>query len=153
MPEMPRGATFDDPAWFEPLLETLPTGHVFDGEIVALDDAGRPMFNDLLFHLRPAVYVPFDVLFADGEDVRGALLKERRAILPKVVQRYGLQRCEPVLGERAGRAWNYSAAIEQAPPPAQIMYPLGLVLPLLRWSSEKWAFQQPGYQIRPEFDC
>jgi ATP-dependent DNA ligase len=39
------------------------------------------------------------VLFADGEDVRGAPLKERHAILDKIVRRYGLQRCEPVLGE------------------------------------------------------
>jgi bifunctional non-homologous end joining protein LigD len=84
---------------FEPLLEMLPTGHVFDGEIVALDDAGRPVFNDLLFHCRPAVYVPFDVLFADGEDVRGAPLKERRAMLAKIVRRYWLQKSEPVLGE------------------------------------------------------
>ncbi len=48
----------------------LPAGYMFDGEIVALDAGGRPVFNDLLFGRRPAVYVAFDVLFADGEDVR-----------------------------------------------------------------------------------
>jgi hypothetical protein len=69
---------------------------------------GRPVFNDLLFHRRPAIYMPFDVLFADGADVRSALLKERRAILPKVVQRYGLQRCESVLGE--GTTWPSSVS-------------------------------------------
>jgi bifunctional non-homologous end joining protein LigD len=43
--------------------------------------------------------VPFDVLFADGADVRPAPLKERRAMLAKVVRRYRLQKAEPVLGE------------------------------------------------------
>src|SRR6266536_2706323 len=37
---------------FEPLLDTLPPGFVFDGEIVALDRDGRPRFNDLLFGRR-----------------------------------------------------------------------------------------------------
>jgi bifunctional non-homologous end joining protein LigD len=84
---------------FEPLLKTLPSGYVFDGEIVALDENGRPVFNNLMFHRRMPVYVAFDVLFADSEDVRGAPLKERRAILASTVRRYKLQRCEPVLGE------------------------------------------------------
>jgi ATP-dependent DNA ligase len=57
---------------FEALLDTLPAGYVFDGEIVALDDSGRPIFNDLFFGRRAPVYVAFDVLFADGEDVRDA---------------------------------------------------------------------------------
>ncbi len=37
---------------FEPLLDALPPGFVFDGEIVALDEDGRPRFNDLLFARR-----------------------------------------------------------------------------------------------------
>src|SRR5262249_30613749 len=61
---------------YEQLLEVLPAGYVFDGEIVALDEGGRPVFNDLMFGRRAPVYVAFDVLFADGEDVRGAPLKE-----------------------------------------------------------------------------
>jgi ATP-dependent DNA ligase len=32
---------------FEQVLDRLPKGHVFDGELVALDDAGRPLFNEL----------------------------------------------------------------------------------------------------------
>jgi len=89
-----RREPFDDPAWlfdlkldgflsptgrapdvveerqsvrrFERLLDGLPTGYVFDGEIVALDDDGRPVFNDLLFGRRPAVYVAFDVMVANS---------------------------------------------------------------------------------------
>jgi bifunctional non-homologous end joining protein LigD len=84
---------------FESLLEALPQGFVFDGEIVALDERGRPVFNDLLFGRREPTYVPFDVLVIDGEDVRGLPLKERKALLEKVVRRYGLERTEPFFGE------------------------------------------------------
>jgi len=31
---------------FQHLLDALPPGYVFDGEIVALDRDGRPVFND-----------------------------------------------------------------------------------------------------------
>ena len=68
---------------YEALLDALPAGYVFDGEIVALDDAGRPVFNALLFGRQLPVYVPFDLMVADGEDVRIAPLKERRAMLAK----------------------------------------------------------------------
>jgi ATP-dependent DNA ligase len=54
---------------FASALDTLPNGYVFDGELVALDDDGRPMFNDLMFGRREPVFVPFDVLVADGENV------------------------------------------------------------------------------------
>jgi bifunctional non-homologous end joining protein LigD len=84
---------------FEPLLDALPPGFVFDGEIVALDGDGRPMFNDLLFGRREPTYVAFDVLFVDGGDVRALPLKERKALLEKVVRRYGMQKSEPVLGD------------------------------------------------------
>ncbi len=75
---------------YEALLDALPAGYVFDGEIVALDDAGRPVFNALLFGRQLPVYVPFDLMVADGEDVRIAPLKERRAMLAKIVRRYRL---------------------------------------------------------------
>src|SRR6266516_2972224 len=84
---------------FETLLDALPPGFVFDGEIMALDEDGRPRFNDLLFGRREPVYVAFDVLFVDGEDVRVLPLKERKATLAKVVRRHGLQKSEPVLGD------------------------------------------------------
>ncbi len=41
----------------------------------------------------------FDVLFVDGEDVRALPLKERKALLEKVVRRYGMQGSEHVLGD------------------------------------------------------
>ncbi len=57
------------------------------------------MFNDLLFGRREPVYVAFDVLFVDGEDVRALPPKERKALLQKVARRYGMQKSEPVLGD------------------------------------------------------
>jgi bifunctional non-homologous end joining protein LigD len=57
------------------------------------------MFNDLLFGRREPVYVAFDILIADREDVRAAPLKKRKALLERVVRRYRMQKSEPVLGE------------------------------------------------------
>ncbi len=51
---------------FDALLSALPPGCVFDGEIVAPDRDGRPIFIDVMFNRRPAVFVTFDVLYADG---------------------------------------------------------------------------------------
>jgi bifunctional non-homologous end joining protein LigD len=84
---------------FERLLDALPVGCVFDGEIVPLDDGGRPVFNDLMFGRRAPTYVAFDVLIADGQDVRAMPLKDRRAMLARIARRYGLQNSEPVLGQ------------------------------------------------------
>jgi bifunctional non-homologous end joining protein LigD len=57
------------------------------------------MFNDLLFSRREPVYVAFDILFVQGEDVRSLPLKERKALLERIVRRHGMQRSEPVLGD------------------------------------------------------
>jgi len=51
---------------FELVLDVLPKGRVFDGELVVLNDAGRPLFNDLLFGRRRPTYVACDLLTADG---------------------------------------------------------------------------------------
>jgi ATP-dependent DNA ligase len=51
---------------FEAVLDRLPKSQMFDGEIVVLDDAGRPHFNELLFGRRRPTYVAFDLLMADA---------------------------------------------------------------------------------------
>jgi bifunctional non-homologous end joining protein LigD len=43
---------------FASVLDTLPPGYVFDSEIVALTDDGRPMFNDLMFGRRKPCSCP-----------------------------------------------------------------------------------------------
>jgi len=50
---------------FESLLDQLPEGYVFDGEIVVLDDAGRPGVQ------RPAVRAPRSGLHPVRFDGRG----------------------------------------------------------------------------------
>src|SRR5215204_2492659 len=58
---------------------------VIDGEIVALDDAGKPSFQLLQNRMgepRPVLlYYAFDVLYRDGYDLRGVGLEQRKTLL------------------------------------------------------------------------
>jgi bifunctional non-homologous end joining protein LigD len=76
-------------------LGTAVPSAVLDGEIVALDDAGRPSFPALaermhvrdahlaeeLAKARPATYMIFDVLRLDGSDLCDLAYKQRRSVL------------------------------------------------------------------------
>jgi bifunctional non-homologous end joining protein LigD len=63
---------------------------VVDGEVCALDAAGKPSFQLLQNRARGVrvVYFVFDVLF-DGEDVRGLPIEQRRERLASVVSSRG----------------------------------------------------------------
>jgi ATP-dependent DNA ligase len=67
------------------VLDLLPAGLVLDGKLVVLDDAGRPLFNELLFGHRRPTYVPFDLPIADGVDLRP--LRDRKARLARIGKR------------------------------------------------------------------
>jgi bifunctional non-homologous end joining protein LigD len=54
---------------------------VIDGEIVALDAAGRPRFQLLQAGSEDAIWYAFDLLWLDGQDLRGRPLEERRDLL------------------------------------------------------------------------
>jgi ATP-dependent DNA ligase len=54
---------------FEALLGALPPDPLLDGEIVALDETGRPVFADLMFRRQLPIFVAFDVLVDRGADV------------------------------------------------------------------------------------
>jgi bifunctional non-homologous end joining protein LigD len=60
---------------------------IIDGEVVAIDEIGRPQFYDLLRHSQAPAYVAFDLLWVDGADLRSLPLSERRqrlqAVLPE----------------------------------------------------------------------
>jgi bifunctional non-homologous end joining protein LigD len=60
---------------------------VLDGEIVALDEKGRPRFQLLQQGVHRERIFVFDVLWLDGRDLRRHTCDERRAILQKVLRR------------------------------------------------------------------
>lgn len=76
-----------------------PEPAVLDGELVALDETGRPSFSllqhrmnlvkaqDIAVEARrtPVTYYVFDLVEHDGEDVAALPLRERRALLERVV--------------------------------------------------------------------
>jgi bifunctional non-homologous end joining protein LigD len=65
-------------------LQNLPDESVIDGEIVALDEAGRPSFNLLQNHgstTASILYYVFDVMALKGRDVMGDPLTVRRELL------------------------------------------------------------------------
>jgi len=67
-------------------LKPLPNETVLDGEIVAVDQSGKPSF-DLLQNAgtAPVFYYVFDVLVLGGKDVTQQTLDARRALLKKKV--------------------------------------------------------------------
>ena len=73
---------------------------ILDGEIVALDEAGRPAFERLqprimasgaaavanLARTRPVTFFVFDLLYLDGWDLRNAPIVERKRLLTTVLK-------------------------------------------------------------------
>jgi len=74
-------------------LAALPDETVIDGEVVALDQSGRPSFNALQNYRSaqtPLLYYVFDVLMLNGRDVQTEHLQARRKILAdKVLPKLG----------------------------------------------------------------
>src|SRR5260370_41439911 len=69
-------------------LADLPAGTVIDGEVVAIDESGRPGFN-LLQNVRAEAsrirYYIFDLLCWEDRDLTRVPLVERRALLKSLV--------------------------------------------------------------------
>lgn len=65
----------------------MPDETVIDGEIVALDESGRPSFNALLngSPTTPLVYYVFDVIFLRGQELLNEPLTVRRKLLQDVL--------------------------------------------------------------------
>jgi bifunctional non-homologous end joining protein LigD len=60
---------------------------ILDGEVVRLDDDGRPLFNALLYRRGAPCFVAFDCLWLDGRDLRRLPLIERKRVLREIVPR------------------------------------------------------------------
>src|SRR5690349_7191482 len=70
-------------------LQHLPDGTVIDGEVVALDETGRPAFNALQNYgsaRAPLFYYVFDLIMLDGESLAAEPLSHRRKLLEQRVQ-------------------------------------------------------------------
>ena len=75
-------------------LAKLPNDTVIDGEVIALDDEGRPSFNLLQNHggaKTPLLYFVFDLMVLAGRDVMRERLSTRRELLETEIL--------PLLGE------------------------------------------------------
>jgi bifunctional non-homologous end joining protein LigD len=107
-------------------LRALPLERfVLDGEVVALDEAGRPSFQRLQYRMHltrpadverarstvPVSAVFFDALALDGRDLRRLPLQDRKAALALAVPARGVIRYGDHVRER-GEAF-YEAAAEQ----------------------------------------
>jgi ATP-dependent DNA ligase len=69
-------------------LAKLPDETVIDGEVIALDDDGRPSFNILQNYgssKAPVLYFVFDVMVLAGRDVMHEPLEARRELLEKKI--------------------------------------------------------------------
>jgi bifunctional non-homologous end joining protein LigD len=69
-------------------LNSLEDGIILDGEVVALDDEGRPSFNRLqhLSKNQLLMYYVFDLLAYRGRDLTGLALQQRRELLNDVLR-------------------------------------------------------------------
>jgi bifunctional non-homologous end joining protein LigD len=105
----PLNAKFPDVA---AALTAVPTNALFDGEIVALDDRGRPDFQELQNYRSSGrgeiKYYVFDILYAGGYDLRTLPLRRRRTILEALLPVSGTVRLSESI-EKDGRAF-YRAA-------------------------------------------
>jgi bifunctional non-homologous end joining protein LigD len=78
--------------------QLLATEAIVDGEIVALDDSGRSVFQKLqnrsgvrnpsraLLDSIPATYYAFDLLYCDGYDLRKTPLEKRKELLKQILR-------------------------------------------------------------------
>jgi len=85
-----RGKSFNQqyPYLVEALAE-LPEGTVVDGEVVALDDSGRPNFNLLQSFRKEAAHIHyfiFDLLICDDRDLTKLPLTKRRELMKSLLK-------------------------------------------------------------------
>jgi bifunctional non-homologous end joining protein LigD len=92
-------ATKQYPGIARELREQTEPEVIFDGEIVAFDEAGVPSFQQLQQRLNlmresdikraesqvPVFYYVFDLLYASGYDLRGAPLEQRKRLLRQIL--------------------------------------------------------------------
>jgi bifunctional non-homologous end joining protein LigD len=69
------------------IMAKLPVKNaILDGELVCLDNDGRSIFLDLRRRRREACFYAFDLLWLDGQDLRGLTFLERKSRLRRLVR-------------------------------------------------------------------
>ena len=115
---------------------------VLDGEIVAVDQHGRPSFQALQHrgaHPRHAVvFYAFDVLHLNGEDLTRLPLHQRRAYLPKIVKGSAVL----ISQELPGTAQQVIAAVQQ----------LGLEGVIAKRRDSRYDAQRSGAWVKLKLD-
>ena len=94
-----KDATRQYPSVTRAITQLRADSALLDGEIVALDEHGRPSFQAL--HHQSAhtlVYYAFDILHVNGRDLIKAPLDERRTILGPVLEGTRVLRSDPLPG-------------------------------------------------------
>jgi len=78
---------------------------VVDGEIACIDEAGRPVFRDLLFRRRECVFIAFDLLYLNGKELRVLPLLERKAMLKNFSGGNALESSTSTMWKRTGGSY------------------------------------------------
>lgn len=73
---------------------------VLDGEIVYLDEIGRPQYRPLVARRRPQHFYAFDLVMLNNEDLRPLPLYERKRLLEDIVIGGRFLRCARHVPER-----------------------------------------------------
>jgi bifunctional non-homologous end joining protein LigD len=84
---------------------------ILDGEVICVDETGRPIFIDLLRRKEPC-FVAFDLLWLNGEDLRPLPLIERKALLKRLLRRRSNNLIAEALSVE-GRGKALMAAVEE----------------------------------------
>jgi bifunctional non-homologous end joining protein LigD len=70
----------------ESLAELRVKNAILDGEIICLDDAGRSIFKDVLRRRGEPIFYAFDLLWLNGQDLRGLPLLDRKDRLRRLLE-------------------------------------------------------------------
>jgi bifunctional non-homologous end joining protein LigD len=81
-----NGHRFSSFSNLERAIETAIAGKtILDGELVCVDDEGRPQFEDLLLRRGNPCFFVFDLLMREGQDFRSAALMDRKQELRRLL--------------------------------------------------------------------
>ena len=113
-------------------LDALPDETLIDGEVVAVDEHGRPSFSSLQNFDRAPVFYAFDLPMLAGEDLTHRPMDDRRKALRKLTRRYlqfaGASLLAFWLGRLVGVSWQDQQTDETMEARLGMIQKLGIAL-------------------------